>query len=45
MEIKFVSKWNSYFAVSDSEGEILIYDSFHPEVEIFNKYINFHIKL
>jgi len=29
---KFVSKWSSYFAVGNSEGDLMIYNAFHQEV-------------
>ena len=43
-EVRFLSKWNNYFGVADSEGEIIIYDAFSMEVNLknlqFNKYYN-----
>ena len=33
-EVRFLSKWNSYFGVADSEGEINIYDAFNMEVNL-----------
>jgi len=48
-ELKFLSKWNSYFAVADSEGEIVIYDAFSFEVNkkllyIYMEFIKFYLK-
>ena len=31
-DMKFISKWNSYFGVSDTEGDMHIYDAFSLEV-------------
>lgn len=39
-EMKFLSKWNSYFAISDSEGNIFIYDAFSFEVNFLFVFCN-----
>ena len=33
MEMRFVSKWNSYFMTADTEGDVHIYDAFNFEVK------------